>query len=148
MLILIPMNHANLSKDKSTHFQFRRPSGTMPPVDKDPAWTKSVYLSGKISGLWYPYVWLKFNFYEIYLSFFGYTVWNPIRQLDRKLPYDDLLMTCLEHLHQQDYICFQFDWLWSDEARIEFSEAAKRDKKLIGSGIYTKKFFLFLQEKG
>ena len=80
------MEQTTFSKDVSTHLQFRNPSGTPHPID-EPAWTKSVYLTGKITGLWYPYVWLKFNLYEIYLAFFGYKVWNPIRQLNRKLPY-------------------------------------------------------------
>jgi hypothetical protein len=108
---------------------------------------KSVYLSGKISGLWYPYVWFKFTHYDLYLTFRGYDVWNPIREIDRKTPYDEALMICLENLCKCDYICFQFDWLWSDEAKIEFNAAAKRNKKLISSGLYTKKFYQFLQEK-
>ena len=140
------MEQTTFSKDVSTHLQFRNPSGTPHPID-EPAWTKSVYLTGKITGLWYPYVWLKFNLYEIYLAFFGYKVWNPIRQLNRKLPYDELLMNCLENLYQYDYVCFQFDWLWSDEAKIEFNEATKRGKMLIGTGIYTKKFYQFLQQR-
>jgi hypothetical protein len=108
---------------------------------------KLVYLSGKISGLWYPYAWFKFSTYHILLNFIGYRVWNPIVEVDRKTPYDESLFVCLENLIKCDYVCFQFDWLWSDEAKVEFNVAVKRNKKIILSGLFTRKFFEFLMEK-
>ena len=97
-------------------------------------------------GLWYPYKLIKFGLYDLFLSVLGYKVWNPIKYIDPEMPYDEQLMVLLENLKQHDYVCFQYDWLWSDESKIEFSEAASLHKKIVGSGIYTRKFFQFLKE--
>jgi hypothetical protein len=107
---------------------------------------KSVYLTGKITGLWYPYVLVKFGFYDLYQTLKGYHVWNPLKYVDKKA-YDEMIMIQLENLNKHEFVCFQYDWLWSDEAKIEFNEAVFRNKKLVGSGIYTKKFFRFLRER-
>jgi len=107
---------------------------------------KTVYLSGKITGLWYPYVVLKFGLYDLYLNLIGYRVWNPLKYIDKNPSYDELLMLQLENLNLYEYVCFQYDWPWSDECKIEFNEASLRNKKLVGCGIYTRKFFQFLRE--
>ena len=108
---------------------------------------KTVYLSGKITGLWYPYVVFKFGLYDLYLTVLGYRVWNPLKYIDKKAPYDELLMIQLENMNKYEYVCFQYDWLWCDESKIEFNEAVFRNKTLVGCGIYTKKFFRFLRER-
>jgi hypothetical protein len=108
---------------------------------------KSVYLTGKITGLWYPYVLIKFGLYDLYLTLRGYRVWNPIKYIDKNAPYDEVLMVQLANLSKYDHVCFMYDWLWSDEASIVFNEAVFRKKKLVGCGIYTRKFFQFLCER-
>jgi len=64
----------------------------------------------------------------------GYEVWNPVREIRKDTPWIDAITICCYNLKKCEYVYFQPDWWLSEGAKVEFSEAAKYDKKLLNSG--------------
>jgi hypothetical protein len=95
---------------------------------------RTVYLSGKVTGLPRWYVVLKFTIFDLFLTFMGYQVWNPVHEINKKAGYMDSMVKCCEGLVQCDYTYFMFDWMYSDGAKVEFGISSQKDKICINSG--------------
>jgi hypothetical protein len=91
----------------------------------------TVYLSGKITGLWRWYVVLKFTLYTWFLQFCGFNVWSPLDHVDKNTPWGLAMDICIPAMDKCDFIFFQFDWKYSRGARIEFYAGASKGLHII-----------------
>jgi len=81
------------------------------------------YISGKISGLTWGQVCIKFLRAEIMLRDLGYEVVNPIRLNTPDVPWGECLQKDLQALAGCDIIVMLKDWKDSRGARIELDSA-------------------------
>jgi hypothetical protein len=79
-----------------------------------------VYLAGKISGLKYVDVFLKFSAAEFQLKRAGYDVINPLRLVSQSWGWKKCMVRCIEELMQCDLIYLLPDWSESRGAKLEY----------------------------
>jgi hypothetical protein len=108
---------------------------------------KTVYLAGKITGLPRWWVVAKFVFFDLYLTFRGYQVYNPATMISKKTEYSEAMTICIKNLNNCEYVYFQPDWWISIGARIEFEVAAKAGKTLLNHSYKTRGIFEFMQRE-
>jgi len=102
---------------------------------------KTVYLSGKITGLPFWYAWLKFMIYDLYLTLLGFDVCNPIKTVPKNKNWHESMKICIENLRKCDYIFMQYGWRSSIGANVEFIEAAIQRIYLINGSKKTRDKF-------
>ncbi|MCL2290845.1 MAG: DUF4406 domain-containing protein [Bacteroidetes bacterium] len=90
-----------------------------------------VYLAGKISGLSFQDVFIKFNAKEFELKRAGHTVVNPIRLVSQSWSWEKCMKKCIEQLAQCDAIYLLPDWAESRGAKLEYHIAQELKLKLI-----------------
>ncbi|MDR0206662.1 MAG: DUF4406 domain-containing protein [Bacteroidales bacterium] len=90
-----------------------------------------VYLAGKISGLNYTDIFVKFNAAEFLLKQAGYTVVNPIRLVSQDWLWEKCMKVCIGGLVQCDAIYLLPDWAESRGAKLEYHIAQELKLKLI-----------------
>jgi len=118
-----------------SYFEFRKDHSF---IDSDPQHeqgkiVRTMYLSGKIDGCYRWWIDLKFTLFDLWFSLKGYQVYNPAR-ISKETDYIDAMFICIENMKKCDYVYFMPDWWLSDDARLEFCEAAKTGKKLLNMG--------------
>jgi len=90
-----------------------------------------VYLAGKISGLKYEDVFVKFNAAEFQLKQAGYDVVNPIRLVSQNWHWEKCMKKCIGELVTCDAIHLLPDWAESRGAKLEYHIAQELKLKLI-----------------
>jgi hypothetical protein len=109
--------------------------------------TKTLFLSGRVSGLPYWWVYIKFLFWDFILSMLAFHVWNPTRQIHKDTMWDDALRICLENLHDQDYIFLIPGFRKSGGAMVERYEAIKQNKRFVSFWFNKKERIKFEMDK-
>jgi hypothetical protein len=95
---------------------------------------RTVFLSGKVTGLPRWWVVLKFLFWDLFYTGMGYEVKNPTNFIDPKTSYSDAMKTCFEVLETEcDFIYFIPGYRNSTGAMLEFSFAARTNKTPLNS---------------
>ena len=88
-----------------------------------------IYLSGKISGLPFPYVQQRFNNAEALLTELGFEVVNPLNNgLDQEKTWNEHLCKDIEMLLPCDAIYMMDNWVDSTGASIEYDIAMRTGK--------------------
>ena len=88
-----------------------------------------IYLSGKISGLPFPYVQQRFNNAEALLTELGFEVVNPLNNgLDQEKTWNEHLCKDIEMLVPCDAIYMMDNWVDSTGASIEYDIAMRTGK--------------------
>lgn len=88
-----------------------------------------IYLSGKISGLSFPYVQQRFNNAEALLTELGFEVVNPLNNgLDQEKTWNEHLCKDIEMLLPCDAIYMMDNWVDSTGASIEYDIAMRTGK--------------------
>jgi hypothetical protein len=95
---------------------------------------KSIFISGKVTGLPRWWVVLKFWFWDYILCIRGYEPWNPVRQIPKDMIHANAMQICLDNLRDCEYVFFQPGYIDSYGAMKEFKLAAKLDKKHLNEG--------------
>ena len=90
-----------------------------------------IYLSGKISGLPFPYVQQRFNNAEALLTELGFEVVNPLNNgLDQEKTWNEHLCKDIEMLLPCDAIYMMDNWVDSTGASIEYDVAMRTGKDI------------------
>lgn len=88
-----------------------------------------IYLSGKISGLPFPYVQQRFDDSEALLTELGFEVVNPLKNgLDQEKTWNEHLCKDIEMLLPCDAIYMMDNWVDSTGASIEYDIAMRTGK--------------------
>lgn len=90
---------------------------------KDETGLKIVYIAGKVTGLPYKDVYLKFKSRELELKEAGYVVINPCEILAQSTEWNDAMKVCLYMLQFADGISLLHDWQESKGATMEKTHA-------------------------
>lgn len=86
---------------------------------------KKVYIAGKVTGLDYKDVYLKFQTAQLKLEACGFEVYNPLHHVDEDCDWNLAMKICLKALIDCDYIHLLHDWNESAGATIEKELADK-----------------------
>jgi hypothetical protein len=99
--------------------------------DKEHYKKQTIFLSGKVTGLWRPWVVAKFLFFDLIFTGLGYEVKNPVKFTPKNFNWNDSMTLCLSILSHCDSIFMLPGWLNSPGANKEFREAAKNGLQLL-----------------
>lgn len=96
----------------------------------EPYSKKRIQLVGKVTGL--PRWWavLKFGFWDLWLTWNDYEVWNPVKIIPKEASYEAAMEMCLDFIEINDVIFLIPGWEKSSGAIKEFN-AALTNKKII-----------------
>lgn len=92
---------------------------------------KAVYIAGKVTGLDYDAVYLKFKKRQLELEAAGYFVINPCELIDKNCNWILAMKICLYVLQFADYINLLHDWQESEGATMEKAHADKLNIKVL-----------------
>lgn len=84
---------------------------------------KKAYLAGKVTGLWWVYAALKFDFYKRLLKSEGYEVINPMEFVPPLTDWHEAMSLCFIELEKCDVLIIQPDWFMSKGCRKEIDKA-------------------------
>jgi hypothetical protein len=90
-----------------------------------------IYLAGKVTGLRFQDVFLKFNAAEYRLKREGYTVVNPLRLVSQSWEWEKCMRICLAELLKCDAIYLLSDWEESEGAKLEYYIAQQLKLKIL-----------------
>ena len=90
-----------------------------------------VYLAGKVTGLRFQDVFLKFNAAEYRLKRKGYDVVNPIRLVSQSWEWQKCMRVCIAELAKCDAIHLLPDWSESKGAKLEYHIAQELKLKVL-----------------
>lgn len=80
---------------------------------------KTVYIAGKVSGLPYSEVYIKFRTASLKLEAAGYSVINPVELVAEDADWIQAMRICISFLPHADYIYLLPDWQDSNGAKVE-----------------------------
>jgi hypothetical protein len=94
--------------------------------------TKSVFISGMITGLSFNTARAMFIHAESLLRCAGYTdIFNPIEHIDQNIEYEQQMELCIKEIKNRDVIYQINNWVMSKGARRECSCAISLNKEII-----------------
>jgi hypothetical protein len=109
----------------------------MNTFEKEAYKKRTVFLSGKVTGLWRPWVVLKFGWYSFWFTYLGYEVKNPVKFINKtcrkRCPERQILECCIKILMNCGSIFMIPGWRKSKGANDEIREAAKNGLTCLNS---------------
>ncbi|NJL75311.1 MAG: DUF4406 domain-containing protein [Saprospiraceae bacterium] len=84
---------------------------------------RTIYISGRVTGLPYWWAWIRFKIAKLYLFLRGYDVIEPIDIVPYVSTWDEAMEICLDAMDEADTIYLLSNWKKSKGAKQELKKA-------------------------